>query len=275
MPNLKTITLCADDFGLNPNISLGIINLVCLKHLSAVSCMTNMPDFITFSDELKKCQNQEQIGLHFNLTEGHFVSEPEKKCYSLNELLIKTHLRLYNESFFVREFKAQLENFVKVMGFYPHFVDGHQHVHQFPGVREAILLVYEQELRKHKTYIRVTYPSINVSSYRFKAFVLALTGGKAMSGLLNKLDIPHNHYFSGVYDFSPRTDYPALMKEWLSRVEDNTLIMCHPSQGLTHDDAIGLARVQEYEYFLSEKWVWDYQDAGCRIYRQAQNLETT
>ncbi|WP_240489526.1 ChbG/HpnK family deacetylase [Legionella parisiensis] len=52
MINSKTIILCADDFGLDPGVSAGILKLVRMGRLSAVSCMVNMPSFIPYAKEL-------------------------------------------------------------------------------------------------------------------------------------------------------------------------------------------------------------------------------
>src|SRR5437870_2547143 len=131
--------LCADDFGLNGGISAGILKLVQKERLSAVSCMTNMPSFFSYAKELLPFRKQIKIGLHFNLTEGLLVSNPQKSCFSLNELLIKTYMRSIKLSFIAKEFLAQLDRFTEFMQGPPDFIDGHQHVHQFPGIQKVIL----------------------------------------------------------------------------------------------------------------------------------------
>jgi predicted glycoside hydrolase/deacetylase ChbG (UPF0249 family) len=261
----KTIVLCADDFGLNSGVSQGILKLVRLKRLSAVSCMVNMPDFAVHAPELLALKKQVQIGLHFNLTEGNLLSIPGKPCFSLNELLIKTHLASIKLAFIAQEFKQQLEQFVQVMGCLPDFIDGHQHVHQFPRIRQVILDVYEQQLRLHGTFIRATYPTTGTALYQLKAKILALTGGKALGAELRKASIPHNDYFSGIYDFSPKTDYRALFRGWLSSLSDNTLIMCHPGEASSEPDVIAPTRLMELNYFLSDDFVMDCQEYAIQL----------
>lgn len=252
----KNIVLCADDFGLNQGVSQGILKLVALGRLSAVSCMVNMPNFRIHAPELLALKNQVKIGLHFNVTEGSFLSAPEKPCFSLNELLIKSHLGSIKPSLIAQEFKHQLEQFVQVFGIFPDFIDGHQHVHQFPGIRQVILGVYESQLKQHGISIRSTWPSIGSS---FKARILALTGGKALYKELQKASITHNSYFSGIYNLAPNTNYRALFQSWLTTLLDNTLIMCHPGERDIEPDSIGPARLTELCYFLSDEFIMDCQ----------------
>lgn len=256
------LILCADDFGLSAGVSQGILKLVRKQRLSAVSCMTNMPDFVVSAPELLVSKNQVQIGLHFNLTEGVFLSDATRMCFNLNELLIKTHLRVLDKQFIAKEFNAQLDAFIQSMGCLPDFIDGHQHVHQFPGIRQVILACYEQRLRLNGTSIRSTYPAKNLKKYQFKATILALTGGMALHRQLTKLNIPHNACFSGIYDFAQDINYRTLFRQWLALIPEHTLIMCHPGEGHMPDDVIAVARNMELAYFLSDDFVSDCDELG-------------
>lgn len=259
----KSIILCADDFGLSPGISQAILTLVRKQRLSAVSCMVGFPAFEHYAEELLACKQETQTGLHFNLTEGHLLSEPDRPCFTLNHLIFKTQLRLLSSSLITKELHAQLDLYVQTMGELPDFIDGHQHVHHFPQIREVLLQVYEQRLKQHGTTIRSTYPALTIPRYRFKAAVLAKTGGRHLSRELKKLNIPHNPVFSGVYDFSPSSDYRSLFRTWLQGVSSNTLIMCHPGED-THDE-IAAARSEELRYFLSNDFLADCQNYGVSL----------
>lgn len=258
----QNIILCADDFGLNSGISQGILKLVRLKRLSAVSCMVNQPALRLYASELFALREQVQIGLHFNLTEGYLVSEPGRPCFTLNELLVKTHLHLIKPALIAKEFNAQLDLYIQTLDSLPDFIDGHQHVHQFPVIREVILDIYQQRLKENGTYIRSTWPAFTIPQFKFKAAVLAGAGGKALSTRLKRFAIPHNSFFSGVYDFTPGSDYRSLFRQWLAQARNNTLIMCHPGEADSSDDVIAHARQQELEYFLSEQFLED-----CHEYR--------
>ncbi|RUR07213.1 ChbG/HpnK family deacetylase [Legionella sp. km772] len=264
MAALKKIILCADDFGFSPGVCLGLLQLARMKRLSALSCMVNGPSFTTYAKELLNLSDQVQIGLHFNLTEGLLLSQTDKNCFSLPELLLKTHLRALTRPLIEQEFLAQLERFIRLMGKLPDFIDGHQHVHQFPLIRKVLMSLYEQRLQPHSVWIRSTYPLISLPAYDWKGRVLAYTGGKALKEMLKNQKIRHNDYFAGVYDFSPRVDYSDLFKQWLKIVPSNTLIMCHPGTGKEKNDPIAPARLREMAYFSSELFLED-----CVAYRIA------
>src|SRR6185312_11376957 len=71
----KCIVLCADDYGQAPAISQGIINLIEKGRLSATSCMVNSDYWAEHAKWLLPYQQQIDIGLHFNLTEGRALSK--------------------------------------------------------------------------------------------------------------------------------------------------------------------------------------------------------
>lgn len=257
MTKSKAIILCADDFGLNAGVSQGILTLVQLRRLTAVSCMVNTPDFRESAPELRALKKQVLCGLHFNVTEGFFLTKPEKRCFTLKELLIKSHLGLVSSSFIVRELHAQLDRYTELMGELPQFIDGHQHVHQFPTIRSALIAVYEQRLKKQRTMIRSTFPAVILSQFKGKAAVLAAAGGKKLAGLLAQFNIPHNRAFAGVYDFSPATEYRTLFCQWLHLAPHQTLIMCHPGLSDPTPDPIAATRQIEMNYFLSDEFLID------------------
>ncbi|KTD71276.1 ChbG/HpnK family deacetylase [Legionella tucsonensis] len=273
MINSKTIVLCADDFGLDPGVSEGILKLAHMGRLSAVSCMVNMPGFILYAKELFHLKKSKpiKIGLHFNLTEGYLASIPEKSCFTLQELLIKTHMRSIKLSFIAKEFLAQLDRFTEIMQQLPDFIDGHQHVHQFPVIRNVILDLYAQRLKSNGTSIRSTWPSIVLPQSQFKAKILSFTGGKALWKQLIKLGIPHNCFFSGIYDFAPATNYRELFRKWMSLSRENTLIMCHPGESPNSTDPIAHARLKELHYFLSDAFLKDCDEFHVHL-EQYNNL---
>lgn len=255
MSDLKNIFLCADDFGLNHGITQGILKMARLQRLSAVSCIVNASSFDVDAPDLLALKNGVRTGLHFNLTEGYFLSHPDKLCFGLRELLIRSHLGILNSRLISDELNTQLDHFIKVMGKLPDFIDGHQHIHQFPGIRRIIIDMYEQRLKGKSIFIRSTYPSVNMSGYQAKTKILGITGGKILSSQLKKTNIPHNPYFAGIYDFSDRTNYRSLFRQWLNNVPTNTLIMCHPGEGDRGSDVIAAATNQRAKLF-SERWIY-------------------
>lgn len=256
----KIIRLCADDYGLNPAVSLGIRELIGLNRLSAISCMVNFPDFPDHARALLALDRTRiRIGLHFNLTEGDSLSKPGLPLKGLKRLLLKSHLRQLNPKEIRQELEAQLACFADNFGFMPDFIDGHQHVHQFPQVRDALIAVWQTRLKS--AWIRCTYPFVSPSPFRVKAAILAITGGFAFKKLLKRLSVPHNIGFAGVYDFSVQTDYGEYFRSWLRHAKTHTLIMCHPGHR-ADNDPIAASREAEFAYLGSEQFLKDCEHYG-------------
>jgi hypothetical protein len=58
------------------------------------------------------------------------------------------------------------------------------------------------------------------------------------------------------------------MREWLTQARvDGGVIMCHPARRVEPDDAIGAARVWEYDYLASDALAHDLSAAGVYVAR--------
>ena len=237
----KKITLCADDFGLNTSVNQGILNLIDQDKLHATSCMTTMPLWPEAGLELKKRRHQVRCGLHFNLTENTGVSLKTLMRQAFFHQLCPADLRA--------EIKRQIEAFKAVMGDLPDFIDGHQHVHQLPQIRDALLTVYAEYYPEKTAWIRVSsQPHFWKNFKSMKQAIIALSGGFALRQRLLKNKIPHNTTFSGIYNFDPKSDYAVLLQSFLKESQDGGLIMCHPGLASTEvSDTIYKTRGLEYQ----------------------------
>lgn len=263
----KQIILCADDYGLNPNISQGIRQLVAMQRLSAVSCMVNVINLAQQAKQLLELRAEIDIGLHFNLTEGYFVADRNKPMPSLMKLLLRSQFRLLSAKFIEQELNAQLDKFEQAFGRLPDFIDGHQHVHHLPRVREVLLKVYQKRLKQNGSYIRSVFPSLGYT-HRLKAWILALTGAYHFKQLLLRDQIPHNPCFGGIYDFSDQTDYASLVNRFLAQAPSGSLMMCHPGlQATKAIDPIAGARSKEYGYLMSESFKQDCERYQIKLSR--------
>lgn len=252
---MKNIILCADDYGQNTSISQAIIDLIGKKRLSATSCLTTSNAWLEHAQWLKPFINQVDIGLHFNLTEGSSLTQ-NCQFFPLFKLLMKALLRQIKQNIIEAELNAQLDRFEAGLGRLPDFIDGHQHVHQFPVIRDAVLNVYEKRLRPMGSYIRCTHdPKILQRWFQrngLKKLIIELSGAYPFHKELIKRNIPHNQSFEGIYQFGNVNDYNQYFLEFLSKVSNNGLIMCHPGfENTKNDDEIAASRYQEYQYFLS------------------------
>jgi chitin disaccharide deacetylase len=268
----KSIVLCADDYGQAPAISDGILALLLKQRLSAVSCLVNTPFWHQAAAALFESSSRADIGLHFNLTEGEALSPAYKAAYgahfsSLGVLMRRSLFRQLDQQVIVQECEAQLDAFQAAMGFLPRFIDGHQHVHQFPVVRDAFLSVYERRLRAQGSYVRLAKPALHLFKH-YKRLIIALSGANVFQKQLDRLEIPHNSSFSGNYSFGDTGRYRAHFQTFLDEVGHGGMIMCHPAlRDEQSSDSIAKARFEEYLYLASDQFLEDCAQKEVKIRR--------
>jgi predicted glycoside hydrolase/deacetylase ChbG (UPF0249 family) len=221
--SMKPFILCADDYGLSQPINEAIIELIQLKRLDAVSCMVNMGHWDKDALLLKPYSHDVQIGLHFNLTEKKSLTPlPKSHFGSLKRLMICSHLHGLKQRLIEREFEAQLDRFMQVMGKAPDFIDSHQYIHQFPVIRQALVQVYQKKFKDKKPYIRVAVNSLCDAFKRSfknpKQLIIALTGALSLKRVLNRFHIPYNNGFSGIYDFSTHKPFSTLFESFIKEL---------------------------------------------------------
>lgn len=252
---MKTITLCADDYGQNATVSAGILELIQLGRLSAVSCMTGYAHWPEYGAQLAAIKNQiaarVDIGLHFDLSD--FITA---QGWSFNQLIINSCLGKVDLQLIEAEFIRQLDAFEAVLGMAPEFVDGHQHIHVFPGIRQVFIRVLKQRYPMQQPYIRLSAPEIAGHDASIKAVILrALVIGFAGLAKRNGFQFPTQ--FLGMYSLRP-VNYAELFNGWLAQAKNHSLFMCHP--GLASNDPqdpIKKARLVEFEYLRSDAFTAD------------------
>ncbi len=245
---IKQITLCADDFALHPAVDAAVVALAKAGRLSATSCMTTAARWPQAAQLLAPLRPALQVGLHWNLTEGH--GQPNATALSLLQVLARAYSGRIRAASAADSLQRQLDAFEQHTGTPPDFIDGHQHIHQLPGLRAALLQVLRQRYATNAPWVRSTLPAqwgIN------KAAVLALLGGYRLHQMLGKAGLRHNRQFAGVYGFDAATPeaYGAHMEQWLRSAPSGTLLMCHPANAAVSGDAISAQRMVEFAYVAS------------------------
>ncbi|MES3014007.1 MAG: ChbG/HpnK family deacetylase [Pseudomonadota bacterium] len=266
----RILALCADDFGQAPGISVGIARLAHAQRLTAISCIVNSPGWDSAAGLLAGLPDSVDVGLHLNLTEGRPLSARLARRWprlpSLPRLIVQAHLRLLPLSQVRNEVHAQLAAFNRAHGKPPAFIDGHQHVHHLPGLREIILDMVEhvQPIPAVRSTARVLGPGA-----AFKRRMIERTGGRALAAELAQRVIAHNPALLGAYDFV-EPNYQALMRAWLAALPaEGGLLFCHPGTQLDGDppDPIGAARARELAYLGSVAFDADLAAADVRLGR--------
>lgn len=270
---LKKLILCADDFGQNAKISEGILELAQMGRLSAVSCMVNGSDWPDEIEALKKCPVD--IGLHLNFTYGQaltfacqtIMGQPFPGLLPL--LAYELGLKKIDKAILYQEIEAQILKFKQDCGFFPMFIDGHQHVHQFSLIAPVLLEVVENI--GFKPWFRTTYTSNHFTwktLTHWKSLSLYFLGGASFAKLLEKKGFQTNLDFSGDYRFSSHVDYSKRFEGFLKQLPEGGLLMCHPGH-LSFDTTDQIAKIRpiEFNYLSSPEFLEDIENLGFELSR--------
>ncbi len=268
----RTVILCADDYGHSAPISRAILDLARHGRISALSCMTASPLWAAHGPWLHEVRNKVDIGLHITLVDEAPLTKmpntaPHGKLPSIGELILKSYLGTLDMTEITAEIFAQLAAFDTVMGFSPQHIVGHLHTHVLPRIRNAVLGAAEGLSNRPwlrniaEPYATIIKRGVTVP----KAAFLATLGG----AFARASQAPMNDTFSGVYDFSPESDYAALFARFVTSPGKRHLILCHP--GETDDtSAHAVVRGREYAYFKSDAFLASLTAHDIRIGRFAE-----
>jgi predicted glycoside hydrolase/deacetylase ChbG (UPF0249 family) len=246
----STVILCADDFGISAGVNRAIVDLAAQGRLSAVSCMSCGEAWAAGAQALKATHASIDVGLHLTLTAlMPLTKEWGARFPTKKTIILKSWLRTLDKELVEKEIRAQFSAFIGAWGAPPDFIDGHQHVHVLPVIRD-ILLKVRAEYAPHAWMRNVADPT--AVKENFKHRVLAVLGWRWRK-MLEERGIPHNKMFRGAYDFTKPADYAALMGRWCATGEP-LLIYCHPGfpdATLAKIDTVLEPRRKEYEFFSS------------------------
>jgi predicted glycoside hydrolase/deacetylase ChbG (UPF0249 family) len=253
---MQNVIINADDYAMDEGVDAAILKLASLGSISAASAMTLSPRWPAAARASHDAAPL-SWGLHFDLTSafvgGGFAGQ------SLVSLMVRAMTRSLDNEALRREADRQLSLFEAGRKAAPDFVDGHQHVHQLPVIREVLLETirdrYGEEAKR--IGLRICKPQV----WRgVKAAIIGGSGASRLSQLAGDYGHPVNSDFAGVYDFASDANLAAYWQDWVrSLTGPLPLIMCHVaiySEEEGDSDPIRLARLREFAYLASEEFQW-------------------
>jgi predicted glycoside hydrolase/deacetylase ChbG (UPF0249 family) len=272
--SVRRITLCADDYGISPAVSEAIRDLLERSRINATSVMTVAPSFNQDQAQslLAATQRAGAIGLHVTLTapfrplSGSFAPLKSGAFPSLSSMLFRAQLRLLKPDLLSAEIARQFEVFERAFGRQPDFVDGHQHVHIFPQIRDAFLRAVK-EAAPNAWVRQCGLPSDRRETNDPKAALLGWYS-RSFRKLAKTRGVRTNPAFAGTYAFHQDVDFAALFPKFLDGMPDGGLIMCHPGKvdaELERLDPLTTLREREYDYFTSEAFPRLLAESGVSL----------
>ncbi|HXZ21179.1 MAG TPA: ChbG/HpnK family deacetylase [Pseudolabrys sp.] len=274
----RRIWLCADDYGIAPGVNAGIRELILRGRINATSVMVAAPHLD--SDEaaalyaLNSGEKRVALGLHVTLTapfkplSAAFAPLRNGQFLPLNEILRATAGRRLRLESLMIEIATQLRTFLDAFGHPPDFLDGHQHVHLFPQIRDAFLnVVAEGAPHAWVRQCGRARPGRRLHDRKALTLDILSVGFRRKA---KRKGIAVNPAFAGTYAFNAKAKFARVFPRFLSGLPDGGLIMCHPGfadTALKALDSLTTLREHEYAFFNSDAFPKVLAEHGVALAR--------
>ncbi len=242
----KHVILCADDYALSDGTSAVIRKLLAAGHINATTCLVETEAWARCAPALRDLAQDRTIavGLHLNLTE-HLPGCASPDVVKPIDWWLGRMARPKSDALVdavASTFRVQWERFLSRFGRPPDFLDGHQHVHLIPPVRQALFrLVAEQ---RFKGWLR----QCRTSSRRWISHRILFD--PLSTQLVRKaeaFDVSVNSGFGGLRWFRRSEDLEQLWRTDLAALGEGGLLILHPgaADSPPGSDGIDSCRLEE------------------------------
>jgi predicted glycoside hydrolase/deacetylase ChbG (UPF0249 family) len=277
MMALRRIHLVADDYGMAPGVSTAIRDLIARGRLNATSVMVGTRSFDRAEAKSLSMLNangkRTAIGLHVTLTAPFTpLSENYKPLRNgaflpLEDTGGSAVLRRLDPESLKREVDAQFRAFNSAFGHAPDYVDGHQHMHIFPQIRDAVLAATKEHAPGAwiRQCGRISPFSARLSDPKGLVLDWLSMGFRRRAA---RLGVRTNPAFAGTYYFGADSNFAALFPGFLKNLPEGSVVMCHPGHvdaELISLDPVTTAREKEYAYLAGDQFPKDLQAHGLTL----------
>jgi predicted glycoside hydrolase/deacetylase ChbG (UPF0249 family) len=215
------------------------------------------------------------IGLHLDLTLGPPAGAirrlaPRRRFPGLARLIALSVLRLLDAKDIAAEISRQLDLFEAGLGFPPDHIDGHQHVHALPVVRQALIDVVAQRYPVNPPMLRDpadTKDNIKARALSVRKALIVNTLAGGFGDTARARDLPTNVGFSGFSEFDQSQPYGEELRRAFLATRSPHIVMCHPGHvdaELALRDPVVDRRQMEYDALMREP------DLPQRIWRPSR-----
>lgn len=254
---MKTVFLTADDYGCHPAVDAAVLDLIDAGRLSGAACMTRAPGWPAAATHLANRRDRAGFGLHLDFTEF----PPARR--GLWPLIALSQVRRLNPTQVRDEISSQCARFEDATGRAPVYIDGHQHVHQLPQIRDVLIEVLLTRYGSRLPWLRISgaHPGDG-----FKPRFIAALGAPALVRRARAEGFRVMPRLLGAYGFDcDAAGYRHRLAHWFAIADDGDALMCHPAMHAVPDDPIGHARAVEHSVLAGTDFHDLLATAGIQI----------
>ncbi|HZZ77013.1 MAG TPA: ChbG/HpnK family deacetylase [Gemmataceae bacterium] len=286
----RHLLVIADDIGIGPNTTAGILHLADQGIVTGSAFLVNSPYAIDAIRKWRQSGSRLDIGWHPNLTLDTPLSPsaqvasligPDGTFWPLGAFLKRWFLGLLDPCQIERELRLQLERFVMLVGHPPTFVNCHQHVGLFAPVGEILLrILAELPTRPYVRRVQEPWPVLSaLPGARGKRAFLGWLGCR-LSRIQDANGFPGNDWMAGIASPQCITN-PEFFVRWLHAMPGNVVeLMCHPGRldptligrDCTDSDGLLQQRVNELRWLGDPSFLDAVEDAGFQLTSPAELL---
>lgn len=249
---LRRLIVNADDYGLTPGVSRGILRAHAEGIVTSTSVMINMPGAAKWVGTALREAPDLGLGLHFNLTAGKPVSPPDaipdlvtpRGAFHPSDVLIGW-LPTVDMGQVERELHAQIDRFGEAAGRPPDHLDSHHHITYLSPPMVSLMLELAREL---VVPVRRPIPArwdIEQAADIFESMMGDRPPSRAyaeemidvLNGLLRGASVPTPDDFIRAF-YGDGATLGNLLLLLLDIEEGTTELMCHPGEA---DEDLGSA----------------------------------
>lgn len=280
----RLLVIVADDFGVGPATTQGILDLAEMGRVSGSVLLVNSP-YAELGVKAWRQQGQRlELGWHPCLTLDRPISDPKTipsivqengSFLSLGQLLKRLMARKVRREDVLREWTAQYDRFCELVGTPPSLVNSHHHVQIFQPIGDVLLEILRGA--GNVPYVRrVREPwqmLVKAPGARAKRAFLSYIG-RGQARALEQGGLPGNDWLAGVTDPACLVGDPDFLARWIRRMPGETVeLTCHPGlydttllgrEGTDEADQLD-RRVREFDMLRSEGFGVACRRAGFRI----------
>jgi predicted glycoside hydrolase/deacetylase ChbG (UPF0249 family) len=277
MDATRYLVVIADDFGIGPETSRGILELAGRDVVTGTVLLSNSPHAEQAVREWRRQGGALEVGWHPCLTMDPPAAGadrvpslvgPDGCLWPLGKFLPRLLSRRIRPDEIDVELDVQYRRFVELVGAPPAVVNSHQHVSLFPPVGRILRSV----LARHGAlayFRRVREPwrlLAAIPGARVKRAVLSLLGRVEAPGQ-DREGFPGNDWVCGITD-PPWVRDPEFFGRWLERMPGRVVeLACHPGhpdstlvgRDCRPGDGLAQRRVDELHLLLQPRF-----DEACR-----------